>query len=188
MAIDDQERQEIFESEIAVGRGGVVTDLKCIIDFINSELRGLRNEVRAIAGLPPLPRSTSTRSTVGRSRRAHGVRAHDHQTPARGPHAAICASTMAPAESTPPSSRAALRVLQRRGLIVPATVVDHVRPHKGNPAVFWDSTNLQSLCVQCHDAKTKAEMDARKPMSKAAIQPECHWTRDIGLGRRGTYE
>ena len=43
------------------------------------------------------------------------------------------------------------------GRIVPATVVDHVVPHKGNSKLFWDSGNLQSLCKRCHDRKTGGE-------------------------------
>lgn len=30
-------------------------------------------------------------------------------------------------------------------------VADHIRPHRGDPALFWDRANLQCLCKQCHD-------------------------------------
>lgn len=33
----------------------------------------------------------------------------------------------------------------------PAQVVDHVRPHRGSPTVFWDRANWQPLCKRCHD-------------------------------------
>lgn len=33
----------------------------------------------------------------------------------------------------------------------PATLVDHVIPHKGNDALFWDRQNWQPLCKPCHD-------------------------------------
>lgn len=33
-----------------------------------------------------------------------------------------------------------------------ATVADHVTPHRGDAALFWDTTNLQSLCKLCHDS------------------------------------
>lgn len=36
----------------------------------------------------------------------------------------------------------------------PATVVDHVIPHKGNKGLFWTSFNHQALCKRCHDVKT----------------------------------
>lgn len=35
-----------------------------------------------------------------------------------------------------------------------ATVVDHVIPHRGDVALFWDTTNWQSLCETCHNRKT----------------------------------
>jgi 5-methylcytosine-specific restriction protein A len=40
------------------------------------------------------------------------------------------------------------------GQLTPATVVDHIKPHKGDPAAFWDRDNWQSLCKPCHDSKT----------------------------------
>jgi 5-methylcytosine-specific restriction protein A len=33
----------------------------------------------------------------------------------------------------------------------PATVVDHIKAHKGNMAIFWDHLNHQSLCAHCHN-------------------------------------
>ena len=41
--------------------------------------------------------------------------------------------------------------------ITPATVVDHIKPHKGNEDLFYDINNLQSLCKSCHDRKTAKE-------------------------------
>ena len=41
---------------------------------------------------------------------------------------------------------------QQRGMVVEATVVDHVVPHRGDLKLFWDRTNWQSLCKLCHDA------------------------------------
>ena len=35
-----------------------------------------------------------------------------------------------------------------------ATVVDHIKPHRGDTELFWDESNWQSLCKQCHDRKT----------------------------------
>ena len=37
-----------------------------------------------------------------------------------------------------------------RGRIIPATVVDHIQPHRGNQKLFWDTANWQSLCAECH--------------------------------------
>lgn len=38
-----------------------------------------------------------------------------------------------------------------------ATVVDHIIPHRGDRKLFWDSSNWQALCKQCHDKKTLTE-------------------------------
>ena len=43
------------------------------------------------------------------------------------------------------------------GFLVAAVVVDHIDPHKGDQAKFWDGANWQSLCKSCHDAKTATE-------------------------------
>lgn len=40
------------------------------------------------------------------------------------------------------------------GRIAEATVVDHVKPHRGDNALFWDRSNWQALCKPCHDRKT----------------------------------
>ena len=46
---------------------------------------------------------------------------------------------------------------ERQGRVTKATVVDHIIPHKGNPELFWDESNLQALCKSCHDRKTTRE-------------------------------
>lgn len=38
------------------------------------------------------------------------------------------------------------------GFIRAATVADHVQEHKGDPILFWDPDNLQSLCKRHHDS------------------------------------
>ena len=38
--------------------------------------------------------------------------------------------------------------------LVPATVVDHILPHRGDKRLFWDESNWQPLCKACHDGKT----------------------------------
>lgn len=43
------------------------------------------------------------------------------------------------------------------GRYVEATVVDHITPHRGNPALMWDENNYQALCKPCHDKKTWTE-------------------------------
>lgn len=46
---------------------------------------------------------------------------------------------------------------QREGKTVAAVVVDHKIPHKGDKRLFWDRANWQSLCSDCHNAKTARE-------------------------------
>lgn len=46
---------------------------------------------------------------------------------------------------------------EARGIIKVAEVVDHIKPHKGSQALFWDRKNWQPLCKQCHDRKTATE-------------------------------
>jgi 5-methylcytosine-specific restriction protein A len=41
--------------------------------------------------------------------------------------------------------------------LTPATVADHIVPHKGDPKLFYDPENLQSLCASCHSRKTNQE-------------------------------
>ena len=38
-----------------------------------------------------------------------------------------------------------------------ATVVDHHKPHKGDKALFWDSSNWRALAASCHSRKTASE-------------------------------
>lgn len=44
-----------------------------------------------------------------------------------------------------------------KGLVVAASEVDHVIPHKGDMKLFWDPRNWQSLCHTCHSTKTANE-------------------------------
>lgn len=43
-----------------------------------------------------------------------------------------------------------------QGKTVEAKVVDHVTPHRGDPVLFWDPENWQSLCTPCHDSVKQA--------------------------------
>jgi 5-methylcytosine-specific restriction enzyme A len=40
------------------------------------------------------------------------------------------------------------------GRVLAAEVVDHITPHQGDPALFWDETNWQPMSKRCHDRKT----------------------------------
>ena len=43
------------------------------------------------------------------------------------------------------------------GVRTRATDVDHIIDHKGDASLFFDASNLQSLCHSCHSRKTQAE-------------------------------
>jgi 5-methylcytosine-specific restriction enzyme A len=40
----------------------------------------------------------------------------------------------------------------QEGRITAASVVDHIKPHKGDQQLFWDPSNWQALCKPHHDS------------------------------------
>jgi len=66
-----------------------------------------------------------------------------------------------------------------QGFIVAASVVDHIEPHKNNSDLFFDSSNLQSLCKHCHDShKQRLEKTGRiigASVTGEPINPSSHW-------------
>jgi len=38
-----------------------------------------------------------------------------------------------------------------------ATVVDHIKDHKGDYELFWAPENHQPMCADCHNTKTGSE-------------------------------
>lgn len=56
-----------------------------------------------------------------------------------------------------------------RGDAIPASIVDHVIPHRGDQALFWDENNWQPLCVSCHNRKTANEVNARNAALAQAL-------------------
>jgi 5-methylcytosine-specific restriction protein A len=46
---------------------------------------------------------------------------------------------------------------QQQGLTTAASVVDNIKPHRGDAALFWDPLNFQSLCKPHHDATKQRE-------------------------------
>lgn len=43
------------------------------------------------------------------------------------------------------------------GQKIPANVVDHRKPHKGDARLFWDRRNLQSMTKECHDSMKQSQ-------------------------------
>jgi 5-methylcytosine-specific restriction protein A len=53
---------------------------------------------------------------------------------------------------------------ERAGRVEIAGVVDHKTPHRGDPELFWNESNWQSLCKPCHDgAKAREERGSPTP-------------------------
>ena len=72
---------------------------------------------------------------------------------------------------------------EAQGRITPASVVDHVTPHKGNSALFWNVDNWQPLCKRHHDA-TKQSAD-RAEQSGMGCDAQ---GRPLDAGRRVRWE
>ena len=41
-----------------------------------------------------------------------------------------------------------------KGVRLEANTVDHIKPHRGDQTLFWDSSNWQAMSKRCHDRKT----------------------------------
>lgn len=54
------------------------------------------------------------------------------------------------------------------GRVIAATDLDHRIPHRGDMVVFWDASNWQGLCKECHSRKTATEDSAFAPRSSTA--------------------
>lgn len=44
-----------------------------------------------------------------------------------------------------------------QGKVVAATVVDHVKQHRGDPRLLFDADNLQSLCEHHHNSTKQSQ-------------------------------
>lgn len=73
------------------------------------------------------------------------------------------------------------RMCGEHGRVTPATVCDHIRPHRGDPALFFDPGNLQSLCASHHDGAKQSEERTGKvrgcDVSGFPLDPKHHWRR-----------
>lgn len=67
----------------------------------------------------------------------------------------------------------------KRGIVTPATIVDHIVPHRGDQALFWDPNNRQSMCKHCHDShKQRLEKSGQVSgcdVNGVPIDPRHHW-------------
>ena len=52
---------------------------------------------------------------------------------------------------------------QEEGHRTAATVIDHIKPHKGDVSLDWDQQNHQTLCKLHHDSvKAREEYNGRR--------------------------
>ena len=57
------------------------------------------------------------------------------------------------------------------GEVTAATLTDHLYPHKGDQAVFWDSRYWISCCKPCHDGfKQRIERQGRMALDNLAAR------------------
>ena len=68
---------------------------------------------------------------------------------------------------------------QAQGYVEAATVVDHIKPHRGDLRLFWDENNWQALCKVHHDSAKQAEersgLQRGGDVNGEPIDPMHHW-------------
>ena len=69
---------------------------------------------------------------------------------------------------------------KRHGRLTPATVVDHIIPHRGDEHLMWDENNWQPLCKSCHDKKTGTH--DKTPTYKYNFWPPRGIRISVGIG------
>ena len=61
------------------------------------------------------------------------------------------------------------RMCKAQGQLVPAVIVDHIVPHKGDESLFWNVENWQSLCRGHHDGASGPKSGAAKQLASASM-------------------
>ena len=69
------------------------------------------------------------------------------------------------------------------GRVAPATELDHIKKHNGDPVKFYDSSNWQGLCAFHHrTVKAQMERSGKVKGSRAdgtPIDPNHHWNTNV---------
>lgn len=64
---------------------------------------------------------------------------------------------------------------------IPSTVVNHIKPHKGDMKLFWDRSNWESVCAVCHNSAIqkfeRTGIQVGCDMSGQPTDPQHHWNR-----------
>lgn len=70
---------------------------------------------------------------------------------------------------------------REQGRVTAATAVDHIVPHRGDPALFWNRNNWRSLCKTHHDsiAQAKDHNGLMRGCDESGwpIDPNHHWNQ-----------
>lgn len=73
------------------------------------------------------------------------------------------------------------RMCEEIGRTTEATLVDHVEPHRGDAAKFWDEENWQPLCVPCHNGpkqrQEKSGIVVGCTPDGLPLDPNHHWNK-----------
>jgi 5-methylcytosine-specific restriction endonuclease McrA len=68
---------------------------------------------------------------------------------------------------------------EQLGITKAADTVDHIKPHRGDPMLFWSVSNLQPLCKLCHDShkqrKEKSGILVGSDVDGWPVDPDSHW-------------
>jgi 5-methylcytosine-specific restriction protein A len=70
---------------------------------------------------------------------------------------------------------------KREGCAGIATEVDHIKPHRGDRALFYARQNLQSMCRSCHSQKTAREVLGKGPGADEhglPLDSRHHWNQE----------
>lgn len=125
-----------------------------------------------------MPTRPPTHSLIDRSEsRKHSNRAYDKRRGSARDRG--YSSTWDKARRTFLDAHPLCVMCEREGRVTAAAVVDHIKPHRGDQALFWDRANWQPLCKPHHDgAKQRAEARGYVPgcdESGRPLDPDHPW-------------
>lgn len=70
---------------------------------------------------------------------------------------------------------------KKNSQLIEATVVDHIKPHRGNNDLFWDKNNWQALCATCHSSwkqrLEKSGVDSGCDEGGMPVDLNHHWNK-----------
>ncbi|MGK8177064.1 HNH endonuclease signature motif containing protein [Aeromonas dhakensis] len=71
---------------------------------------------------------------------------------------------------------------KQKGIYSPAFIVDHLIEIEDDWSRRFDKTNLQSLCLACHNTKTEKEQKKRKSTGAYSPSDIINWA--LGKGKK----